>query len=351
MIYLNKLALITSVFCLLGSQAFCDQAQRPNHNCHNSAVNCNHVHGDRESCNMCYKPLPNRTTAFFVQAAYTYWRPYQEGMDILIATGTETIQGNVIAPKTYYRSGFKAGLGANNTEYGWFWAVNYTWFDNNSSMRESTLIPTINYVSPFGSNGLVISEPFSKFSNQFNRIDGLFDRDFYSGPRFTFRPWIGFLGAWEKQRLNIEGTGVQSQLTQPVTMNFYQNWWGLGPYGGMNCMYNFSQMFGIYIKPGVSILYAHHTITNEQYSSEEGDNPYVQHTNYKKNNYNMEPMLEMSLGVNLNFMYENFGLGLTAAWEIQTYFSHNGFQEFYSPTGIMGNYTMQGLTVGVRLSI
>jgi hypothetical protein len=347
MTYLNKLTNLTSVLCLLSTQAIC-QEHTPNQNSHNSVIEFNH--NQKQDCDLSYKDFSNRTTSVFVQGAYTYWAPYQEGMDILLAPGTATTKGNVITPKTYFSSGFKVGAGANNTESGWFWAINYTWFKNNPSFKKHPLPSTLNYISPLASNSDRFTSLQSKFSNQFNRIDGFFDRDFYSGKKFTLRPWVGFLGSWEKQNLSMDGRSTQDDINQPHILNYSQNWWGVGPYSGMNCMYNFTQNFGLYIAPGASILYARHKCDTEQYSPAEGDAVYHQATNYAKSFYNMEPMLEISLGVNLSYMHDNFGLALIAAWEIQTYFSHNGLAGYYSSTGVMGNYTMQGLTAGIRLT-
>lgn len=354
--YFIKLLSMTCLFCIFQTQVSCydktSDDSIPNRNSHNSVVECNcNPNQIPKCCNGCnYIPYSGKTTSFFVQAAYTYWEPYQEGMDMLYAPGTQTEKGDVIAPKTYFRNGFKVGAGANNTESGWFWAINYTWFNNAASMKPNTLIPTLDYISPLANQAAVFSSLSSSFSNQFNRIDAFFDRDFYSGKKFTFRPWVGFLGAWERQTLQMSGQATQNTIDQPRVMRFRQTWWGVGPYGGMNCMYNFSQNFGLFIAPGVSLLYAHHNWDNEQYSLAQDDNPYHQHTNYGRKLYGVEPVVEISLGLNLSYMYDNFGIALTAAWEIQNYFSHNGIAGYYSPVGIMGSYSMQGLTFSARLS-
>ncbi|MCH9617425.1 MAG: hypothetical protein SP4CHLAM5_07140 [Chlamydiia bacterium] len=332
---IKKLTSITALICLLSSHASAMEQNVHHHN-HNCPLEHNYDH--------------HRNTSFFVQAAYTYWAPYQEGMDLVYAQGTSSVKGNVITPKTYFSSGFKVGAGANNTDTGWFWAVNYTWFENNPGFKTHVLPSTLTYISPFASENAQFTSLSSRFYDQFNRVDGLFDRDFYSGKKFTFRPWIGFLGSWERQRLTMNGQAIQDDNNQPRIINYSQSWWGVGPYSGMNCMYNFTQNFGLYIAPGASILYAYHNWSTLQYSTPQGEAPFIQHNNYGKKFYNMEPMLEIALGLNLSYMHENFGIALSAQWQIQTYFSHNGLAGYYSPTGVMGNYTMQGLTASLRFS-
>lgn len=291
--------------------------------------------------------------SFFIGASYTYWVPYQQGMNIAYAEGTQADRGNTIRPKTEGRSGFKIGLGANTHHDGWNVFLNYMWFYNDPGMKSNTLIANLvdTYHVTFDEEENFYDAISSKFKNQFNRLDALVDRSFFAGHYLAFRPWLGLLGAWENQNLDFNAT-IHGGNDDGDVEHFRnkQYWWGIGPYAGVDATFYFTNEWGLFISSGAALLLADHEVTQvETYNTAEGVFIRTGHNNYT-NFSNVEPMLENSLGLRWDSFWTEWAIRVELAWEMQTYFSHNGIQGFYSPVGLMGDYSMQGLTAHVRVN-
>jgi hypothetical protein len=283
--------------------------------------------------------------AFFIQAAYTYWVPYQEGNNIAFSGNAANAEpGNVIRPNVTGVSGFKVGIGANTMHDGWMVALNYAWFYNPATLQYNSLQTEGGYLPTYDSTEVDTLSPIqSQWKTQFNRIDGQLDRTFYAGHYLTFRPWLGLLGAWETQNLNLV-QNANGSTVQTDTVNWEQSWWGIGPYAGTEGAFYFTNEWALYITSGASLLLSNHSLT--QYELQGGGLSY----NLKDNFYNVEPMIESMLGLRWDSFWTDWALCIDLAWDMQTYFSHNGFQNYNNPMGVMGNYSMQGLTASVKVS-
>ncbi len=299
-------------------------------------------------------PLADDTLPFYIQAAYTYWVPYQEGMNLAYSghSGTASIPGNIIRPNIEVCNGFKVAIGANTMHDGWMVGFNYTWFNNAPAMAANPLIPNLAYRQAFdGSSNHQILELSSKWSNQFNRIDGQLDRSFYAGHYLAFRPWLGLLGAWDTQNVNANDLEFEGQIENVnKQVRWEQNWWGIGPYAGCEASYYFTNNCALYISSGGAMLLANHCPSQAEYKVQ-GATVLDYDFNLKNSFYNVEPMIETSLGLRWESFWTKWALCIDLSWELQTYFSHNGFQSFQYPMGIMGKYSMQGLTAGVKISV
>ncbi len=290
--------------------------------------------------------------AFYIQAAYTFWVPYQEGMNLAYSgtNATADLPGNIISPSINGCSGFKVAIGANTMHDGWMVGLNYAWFNISPAMATNKFLDGRTYISTFDDSGDTINSISSKWSNQFNRLDGQLDRTFYAGHYLTFRPWLGLLGAWDNQHLDANENENESQsIVVDEQVRWQQSWWGVGPYAGVEASYFFTSEWALYISSGGSMLLANHCLTQAEYEME-GNAVGTYEFNQKNNLYNVEPMIETSLGLRWESFWTEWALCIDLSWELQTYFSHNGFQSFDSPMGLMGNYSMQGLTAAVKVS-
>lgn len=298
-------------------------------------------------------PYEKNNHSFHVTASYTLWKPYQEGMDVLYSLGTDsfftlsTIRGDVVPARMYTRSGFKVGF-EKYTESDWNFGLNYTWFYNYPKLKNRTLISDITYLSPFVRSIFRFDTLSSQFINQFNRIDATFKRTFISGKSLTLSPSVGLLSAFDKQFLNYFADVFDDDETLAAT--FKQDWWGAGPYGAVDCTcYFYEHIFGLFIRPGAALLYTNHEISQEadfiDLVGEKGSSDLNTYETF----YDVEPMAEVSLGLILTYDAEKWSISAEAAWEIQNYFSHNGWKTYYQPVLDRGNYSMQGLTAGFTI--
>jgi hypothetical protein len=192
----------------------------------------------------------------------------------------------------------------------------------------------------------------TKFKNQFNRIDATLDRAFHAGHYLTFRPFMGLLGAWDSQNLytNAQTDAVAIAFDDDTqSYRSSQNWWGIGPYGGLESSYYFTNDWALFLSSGVSMLLSNHNVSAKSYTWTNSTTVGAYEFNNKQNVNSVEPMLETSLGLRWDMNWPNeCALRLELAWEIQTYFAHSGLQVF--PSDELTNYSMQGLTLGLRVN-
>lgn len=278
---------------------------------------------------------------YLVTAIYTFWEAYQDSMEIAYLGGSVDQVGNALYPRFYARSGFKVGLGINTEHDNWWARVNYTWFSNNPEMKTNYTVPDIRYHSAYIDHSLYTFS--SKFENYFNRIDGSITKDFLIDKSFLFSPLAGILGAFDSQFLNFNCLNFNSDKIYHSRNK--QNWWGVGPYGAASISFLFKHYFELVGKAGVALLLSNHKVTFYTDAFEE-DGTYDEREQYNYDKFsNVEPMVETYIGVQKCFFWECVEATLSAGWELQTYFDHNGFRGIYPSWENRGSYSMQGLTV------
>lgn len=291
-------------------------------------------------------PSSQDALPFFIGAYYTYWVPYQTGMNLGLGGNNLAQPGNVARPALNGASGFKVSLGSNTGHDAWNVQLNYTWFWYSPGYRANNPKNEVLYIPTFNANNVVYQTLESRFQTQFNRIDGIVDRSFYAGHYLAFRPWLGLLGVWDYQNLDYNATTEQEQIEKARDT---QNWWGIGPYAGVEATFYFTNDWGLFISSGGSLLLANHDVNIGDFYYTD-DTPSSTVRNNKTNFNNVEPMIETSLGLRWDSNWTDWALRIDVAWELQTYFNHNGFLPYYSPVGVLGDYSMQGLTVGLRFN-
>lgn len=289
---------------------------------------------------------------FFAGASYTYWVPYQEYTNIGYSDGEYPAVGDYLMPRFLGRSGFKACAGVRLFD-GWSLTANYTWFYHYPGFSESVLVDGIStYNSPYSyaysENSIVNYTSFtSKFTTYFNRVDGYLDREYFLGGSFRMRPWIGFLGAFDTQHFSFDAL-IDGETSSDV-FRFKQSWWGVGPYSGACASFNLIESLNVFIKPGIALLLADHDVTNlvrERASDDTFSDPTV---NTYHSFSNIETMVETRIGLDFCIEGDHINFAFEAMWETQTYFSHAGYLWNFSPSGQMGNFSMQGVTAGVKI--
>ncbi|MCH9617535.1 MAG: hypothetical protein SP4CHLAM5_03000 [Chlamydiia bacterium] len=284
---------------------------------------------------------------YYLKAAYTLWAPYNNATTYGTGIGTASLRGNILQANTYAASGFKVGAGANLDHDGWHLGATYTWFLHDPATTGDAVNAGQDYYS-IQDIALTLNSASSKYKIQFNRIDAMIHRNFYIGHYVAFRPWLGLLASWDTQNLNYNTTG-DDDIT--VRSRLKQTWWGIGPYGGAEATYYITNHFGLYISSGASMLLTEKTNTSYFYSTT-ADAPAVENfiENNKGNQNDVEPLLEASLGVRYESLWEKVSLRIDLAWETQTYLMHTSFLEIGDSVPTRTNYSMQGLTATARVS-
>jgi hypothetical protein len=284
--------------------------------------------------------------SFFVRAAYTFWAPYNSGLAVAFGNGTTSVRGNTLSPATNTVSGFKVATGMKTMHDGWNARANYTWFYHNPKFKNLNASPDYTYNS-FDVNNAIISSIESKYYVQFNRVDASVSRSYSIAKSVTLNPWLGLLSAWDKQYINTDSiSSSEANPNETANRQIKQDWWGIGPYAGGEISYGFTDSLGLYISSGAAILLAEHkSYINAAASS----HPELVTNNLDKR-YGVEPALETSFGVRWGSSWENFGISINLAWEMQSYFEHISFSNSANLIQNATIYSMQGLTLGAEVS-
>ena len=301
-----------------------------------------------------------KNLTFIIGADYTYWVPYQEGLQIAASGGHISglkipSKGNIIYPKMKGRSGFKIKMAANTLFNNWTASLNYTWFYNAPSMRSSrvTKDPVGSYFTTWdiypaariNKNNAYVDGAESEFQNQFNRVDATIHKK-YITTNLIFRPRIGFLSSWDSQYFNFNFITGNKINIDGIFKN-KQNWLGIGPYGRVDSTYYITNKWGLFLNAGTAILLAKHNVDQIQYKTYTNASTYEIKSEINTVFYNVESMQEIALGFSWGSIYKKCALKLQLGWELQTYFSHGMMCPSFI-FGRMNNYSMQGLTIGLK---
>ena len=292
----------------------------------------------------------------FISADYTLWTARESGLAVAISNyypgGSATPdQGSVFYPKFKLRSGFKVDLGVYLPHDNWDLQAEYTWFNNNSNSMDSADFTAGNAISTWWTDALVgpttITYAASKWDNWFNRVDVTMGRSFFAGHYLAVRPFMGLLGAWDSQELNIDYRTSISQVTANKIRNT-QKFWGVGVYGGMDSTFTFMSdscnQWSLFLDAGTALPWSKFTTHQHTYNSSTATVQW-----FKNIFYTVAPMVEAALGLRWETWWADgaWKFMLQAAWENQVWFNHNNFIVAGSDAVGAGNgaYTMQGLTV------
>lgn len=286
-----------------------------------------------------------------VYGAYTYWVPYQIGLELCYEEGDANTLGEYVEPVFNASSGFKAGINANTFYDHWHLSLNYTWFNYNPGYQENIPFDGDYDAATEFENILPIAlivGLHSKYNVQFNRIDGRISKEFFLGEFVKFAPFLGILGAFDQSYLDATYDGI-AEAFGTGELKYNQKWWGAGPSLGTVCHYFFNQSFGLFLNAATAMLIANHDISNYQLF-ELNDFDATSSTNNKTYFYSVEPMVDMSLGLFYTLCNKTIDLSIELGWEIQTYFSHLGFRpDNYDYLYNRNNFSLQGLTAGLTL--
>ncbi len=294
---------------------------------------------------------------FYASASYTLWTARQEGMALSVGNISPSAfnPGKAFYPNFKLRSGFKIGLGTFVGHDNWDLGVGYTWFRNekngfSSSSTSNSSFPTwiVGTVIP-----AIIDQTSGKWDDSFNRIDIKLGRAFYLGRTLATKPFLGLMGALEKQTLDIKYTNHNdSSFPSLITEANQQKWWAIGPYLGCNssfiCGRCDNSEWSLFFNGGSSLAFGNYKTKNSTLFYVPALDGPIRETEFNGNNsvWNFSPMLELSLGLRFETFHSatyKWASLVELAWEGQVWLSHNQMA-LLNKLCDGSNYSLQGLT-------
>ncbi|MCH9811562.1 hypothetical protein K0U07_02220 [bacterium] len=293
-------------------------------------------------------PLSTNQFPYKAAASFTYWSPYSEGLNILTTKGNATFEGDIYSLPNTPMPGFKAMIGATTYSKLLDVTLQYAWFSNPKTTKGYGLALTTNYSSPFLEESEYFSTLDSYYENYFNKLLFLFEKNISQKDIFILRFKAGGIAAWDFQEIYFAGYS-KSDPDMQERSTFTQNWYGGGPYLGGEASWTIKRNFSLFTEGGASLLLSHHSATQYMIERDQYNEDDRIITNRKIIGMALQPMVDINLGVRKSFYLKDLITTIGISWELQTYFFHNHFLPYYSPTGHYGNYSMQGLNISLDL--
>lgn len=312
-----------------------------------SFLSCYFLFAETDSYKHLPYPLSVKNFPCKASAAYTYWEPYSEGLDIAYYTGSLVEEGDVIGPVLPCRSGFKLLIGGSISHRNIDVLLEYTWFYNPENAHAASLIPGAIYISIFDPT-FTLDAITSNYTNQFNKVCTSAEVNIFHSKTAIIELLGGCTGAWDFQKLTASAGSAEVENTS-LESYFSQNWYGVGPYIGLCPILSIVDHLELFLLAGTSLLLSKHEFKQRQYIWDSNDQVETPSINYKSTLFSVDPMFDINLGVRSDWMLSNWSIAFEISWQVQTYFNHNVFLDSDSTGGNIGLYSMQGLTANFMM--
>jgi hypothetical protein len=245
--------------------------------------------------------------------------------------------------------GFRVGAGYNMDHDEWDTQFTYTWYRTRTS---DYIHPGPGTIKPaFWGFTMTETEDFLSgelhWTIKFNMFDWDLGRGFWISKKLSMRPFIGLKGGFIDQF--IYTNWQNPTLLIASTENLKQNFWGLGPRGGITSKWvlgNVSKYyFSLFEDFAVGFLWGHWKFKDHLYDN------LLTNVRIRTANRNFGALMFQSLiGLQLDFNFrQNFShFTFKLGYEIQDWF--NAYQLFDDDTGGHNNdLILQGLNLNLRL--
>jgi hypothetical protein len=182
------------------------------------------------------------------------WTAREAGADCWaeVLTSTSDSFSNDLLPVNFgWDPGFRVGLGYEMNHDSWDTQFSYTWFythgkdaiSGGPGSVHSTFVGAFYVDNPTGQNlsGLSYESATIDWTIHFNMFDWELGRDFWISKALSFRPFLGIKGGWIDQSIHTKWYNPNlsgAQLFHIGTENIKNDFWGVGPSGGINTEWN-----------------------------------------------------------------------------------------------------------------
>jgi hypothetical protein len=297
------------------------------------------------------RPIVKSGFDLFVQGDALLWQASESNLGYAIKnTGSTTYlnDGKLVKPFFPWEWGFKLAVGSNMMHDGWDTFVEWTRFytlnteHGVSADPGKILFPT--YVNAAlatdGSTPGAIDSGFQGASAywklRLNILDLNLGREFYVSKWLTLRPFTSVRSGWFRQRYNVNynnGTISPSLTGQDISVRMHNNFWGVGPRGGLSGQWLLGGGTSIFSDFAAAILLGHFKIT--QFETRSSAPPVDDRLQVKEQFRAARATIDMRAGLRYQGLYshDRYGLLFVLAWEQHLFFNQNQLMKFPSPSG------------------
>lgn len=285
-----------------------------------------------------------------ITVAGFYWKPHMDGLQLAIKTAVQLPEGpgitadipsnNLVGaefknPHFSWDFGFRVGLGYNTTCDGWGIGLAWTRFTTSSDTLETNNIDdNQTLISLFGefflSATASVLDLKAHWSLDLDIVDATLGREYWVGPKLSFRPLIGLRYGSIEQEYDVANRGRTPNTQLILQRNYFsENNWdfrGFGILAGMASNWHFGCGYGLYGNLGISSLYGrfHYKQNGFQKSS---TSPFdkVKRNEVTDSIRVSRAILDLGLGVEWFGLFCDcsYGLGVRLGWEQHLFFHQN----------------------------
>lgn len=305
----------------------------------------------------------------FTDASFIYWQPSAENLEVGVADTTDgttgspdssaPMIGSVINMKFGFKPGFQVGIGMNAGYDGWDAYAQYTYLRSTNHTNATASTP--GRIRSFWVNPAIlltedgppdILTASAEWKANFDFVDAVLGRAYYSGTKVTYHPYFGLRGAFIRQRYT--NNFVLDNDFTAVTVDKSRSW-GVGPRFGVDGDWHIGSGFRIYGDGAADILYTQYDIGSKQTSMTA---PRTNLINVSQDNIGyLRTHLDLELGLGWSMFADcnKWFFDFTAGYGFQAFFGQGMFRRWLddvntaSSTAPLGDLFIQGMTLKARM--
>jgi len=312
------------------------------------------------------RPTTPEQFGFYLGGSFTYWQPYERGMDLGIVrypdpTPVFPNEYDLLDVKSEFKPGFKVLIGCYPTDYDWDVSFGYTWYRMNKSLFFNNADKIIDKLAwepseSLGQDALAGSK--GKWKLRMDMFDFLVGRIYSIGEKLTFKTHIGLKGGIIDQRFNaiyIMDNVAHAPPYITVTSYNKSDSWIVGPKIGLDTYWHLTEDFHIFLNAALNVCYQKYDLKHLYRQ----DDTYAYDFDYIKKDYKfVNPSIEAIIGLRYASHFgcnDWFHFDLGAGYEIQNYWNQNELRAYVSRLVDDGSYAspsdlvLHGLTINCSL--
>lgn len=308
---------------------------------------------------------------WWVDASFTYWLAYEEGLDIAqsIGTfgGTQIFNGSeFLFQDTKWEPGFKVGFGMDLGHDQWNAFAEYTWFrSRTTTTAASPAVPTGATAAAWVFNDWDLAQTTATFIPEASALTSVWrlrmdlldvglSRPYYQGTHLIVAPFGGVRATWIRQNLRINSTpfSTTAGIVTPSAVFHNKSYaWAVGPRAGLEGKWHLGWGFRIEGDVAGSIAFTRYTTVASRadrllLAAAVGTSS--KYTDYNTLRFNND--MNIGLGWGDYFDCRNYHFDLLLTYDFQIFWNQNMLRELVDDTSTRvstsaNNLYLQGLTV------
>ncbi|MBF5059954.1 hypothetical protein NEPTK9_001478 [Candidatus Neptunochlamydia vexilliferae] len=296
---------------------------------------------------------------FSLKGEFLWWRAQMGNLDYAFKSGTTISLVPPIVASTKIREpdfSFDPGVrlslgydfGKERADLFLKWTYHYTdATDQTGNSRTSgSLISTKDLISENGV--LVITSADSgkiQWQTRLNMFDLNMGYEYFIGPRFSVRPFMGLKGTWIDMDTAVNYQSVTGPTSSFSSVRFKNkaDYWGVGPQVGVDGSFHLGWGFSIFSNSSIAFVYGNYDQEFKQTTSA-GGRITAKHDSFSR----QRAIGAIAIGLNWTHCFSNhYLLGFNLGWEGQYFWNQYQFR-FAKDSTYHGDLTYTGLNAGIR---